>query len=170
MGRKQTNSELGRCALLALLFLGAVSCCGVYTLLSAALRPTPTSPVVDAIDSGDDLGRREEAECCRGIEHLELWGDAVKWGSDFKLNSSEECCRACKAMCSGVDGPCLCDSWVFCGDRKACGANFGEVRCPCFVFGFTFLFVWWNFVFYRSIMTELFFFLSIFWEIVDCLV
>uniref|UniRef100_A0A0A0KYJ0 Uncharacterized protein n=1 Tax=Cucumis sativus TaxID=3659 RepID=A0A0A0KYJ0_CUCSA len=38
-------------------------------------------------------------ECCRGIVQLELWGDAVKWGCDFKLNSSRECCLACKAMC-----------------------------------------------------------------------
>ena len=30
---------------------------------------------------------------------MELWGDAVKWGCDFKLNSSRECCLACKAMC-----------------------------------------------------------------------
>lgn len=129
MGRRQTDSELGRCALLALLFLGATSCCVVYTLLSAGLRRTPTSSVLDSIESGDVLGR-EEAQCCRGIEHLELWGDAVKWGADFKVNSSEECCRACKAMCSGVDGPCLCDSWVFCGNREACGAKFGEVCCP----------------------------------------
>lgn len=125
MGRRQTDSELGRCALLALLFLGATSCCVVYTLLSAGLRRTPISSVLDSIESGDVLGR-EEAQCCRGIEHLELWGDAVKWGADFKVNSSEECCRACKAMCSGVDGPCLCDSWVFCGNREACGAKFGE--------------------------------------------
>lgn len=129
MGRRQTDSELGRCALLALLFLGSISCCVVFTLLSMALRPTPASSVLDAaIESTDVLGR-EEAECCRGIEHLELWGDAVKWGADFRVNSSEDCCRACKAMCSGVDGACLCDSWVFCGDREACGAKYGEVLC-----------------------------------------
>ncbi|KAE8721245.1 RNA-binding family protein isoform 1 [Hibiscus syriacus] len=62
----------------------------------------------------------------KGIEHLDLWGDSVKWGSDFKLNSSKECCDACKDMCKGDDGPCLCDSWVFCGDKVACGSRFGE--------------------------------------------
>jgi len=50
----------------------------------------------------------------------------VKWGSEFKFNSSEQCCKACKTMCSGSDGPCLCDSWVFCGNREACGQKFGE--------------------------------------------
>jgi len=29
-------------------------------------------------------------------------------------------------MCSGNEGPCLCDSWVFCGNREACGPKFGE--------------------------------------------
>ncbi|PNX69430.1 peptidyl-prolyl cis-trans isomerase, partial [Trifolium pratense] len=65
--------------------------------------------------------------CCRGIENLELWGSAVKWGSDFKFNTSEGCCNACKSMCTGKDGPCLCDTWVFCGNRQACGSKFGEV-------------------------------------------
>nr|GEW23804.1 putative ribonuclease H-like domain-containing protein [Tanacetum cinerariifolium] len=64
--------------------------------------------------------------CCRGMDHFELWGAAVKWGSDFKFNSSVECCDACKAMCNGKDGPCLCDSWVFCGNPDACGSKYGE--------------------------------------------
>ncbi|KAG2315261.1 hypothetical protein Bca52824_018383 [Brassica carinata] len=29
-------------------------------------------------------------------------------------------------MCSGNDGPCLCDTWVFCGNKEACGSKFGE--------------------------------------------
>lgn len=130
MGRRRTDLELGRCTLLVLFILGAISCCVVYTLLSTALRPTPVSSVLDS-DESTDVSGRDEGQCCRGIEHLELWGDAVKWGADFKVNSSEECCFACKEMCSGVDGPCLCDSWVFCGNREACGAKFGEVCCPC---------------------------------------
>ena len=72
---------------------------------------------------GDDDGG-----CCRGIENLELWGPAVKWGSEFKFDSSKECCQACKNMCNGNDGPCLCDTWVFCGNKKTCGSKFGEVR------------------------------------------
>lgn len=88
-----------------------------------ALNPRHVSPRSNL--DGVDEGQREK-ECCRGIENLELWGAAVKWGSEFKFNSSEECCGACKKMCSGNDGPCLCDSWVFCGDREACGPHFGE--------------------------------------------
>ncbi|KAF5734258.1 hypothetical protein HS088_TW16G00705 [Tripterygium wilfordii] len=29
-------------------------------------------------------------------------------------------------MCTGDDGPCLCDTWVFCGNREACGSQFGQ--------------------------------------------
>ncbi|XP_074588498.1 uncharacterized protein LOC141844351 [Curcuma longa] len=70
-------------------------------------------------------GVQRGEDFCRGQEHLELWGLVVKWGADFKLNSSAECCRACKAMC-GSGGPCRCNSWVFCGDRERCGEKFGE--------------------------------------------
>lgn len=73
------------------------------------------------------VGKEKDEGCCRGMKSVELWGAAVKWGSEFKFNSSEECCKACKGMCSGSDGPCLCDSWVFCGDRESCGSKFGEV-------------------------------------------
>lgn len=76
----------------------------------------------------DDLGSGEEGQCCKGIQHLELWGDAVNWGTEFRVNSSEDCCKACKKMCGDGDkGSCLCNSWVFCGDRNACGTRFGEV-------------------------------------------
>lgn len=97
-----------------------------YAFVSFFFRDRTTSLAQKGVVSteGDDDGDRG---CCRGIAHLELWGDAVKWGSEFKVKSSEECCRACKEMCKGVDGPCLCDSWVFCGDREACGSKFGEV-------------------------------------------
>ncbi|KAL5795106.1 hypothetical protein ACOSP7_003700 [Xanthoceras sorbifolium] len=124
MGRRQTDSLIGRFALLVLLLLGSVSCVMVYLCFSM---------VYNSVSSGDSVGGNnsdEVNECCRGIEHLELWGDAVKWGSDFKVDSSEKCCMACKDMCGGADGggdgPCLCDSWVFCGDRQACGSRFGE--------------------------------------------
>ncbi|XP_065859113.1 uncharacterized protein [Euphorbia lathyris] len=131
MGRRQTDSELGRCALFLLLFTGAISCFMVYLCFSMFFRPSSpfsdsnsVSHVVESVESGK--GRNDDDECCRGTEHLELWGDAVKWGSDFKVNSSRECCMACKAMCGGSDGPCLCNSWVFCGDKQACGTQFGE--------------------------------------------
>ncbi|PKA58886.1 DNA excision repair protein ERCC-4 [Apostasia shenzhenica] len=95
------------------LVLALASCILVYAVFSSMLsRPMGSSP--------------EEEDCCRGVEHLELWGAAVKWGTDHKFNTSMECCQACKSMCSGADGPCLCDSWVFCGDRERCGKKFGE--------------------------------------------
>lgn len=70
---------------------------------------------------------RTEADCCRGMEGLELWGPAVKWGSDHRLPSAAACCAACKAMCPHPkDGACRCDSWVFCGDERKCKDRLGE--------------------------------------------
>ncbi|KAE8692992.1 hypothetical protein F3Y22_tig00110819pilonHSYRG00127 [Hibiscus syriacus] len=43
-------------------------------------------------------------------------------------------------MCTGNDGPCLCDTWVFCGNKEAYGSRFGEVSSslafPFFLLGF----------------------------------
>ncbi|XP_057976379.1 uncharacterized protein LOC131163708 [Malania oleifera] len=131
MGRKPNDPESTRWASLVLLVMGLVSCSLVYTFLTTVLRPGNSSSdseldssALASVDHGGALD--DNGGCCRGIENLELWGAAVKWGSEFKFNSSEECCRACKAMCSGSDGPCLCDSWVFCGNKEACGSQFGE--------------------------------------------
>eukprot|EP00262_Sarcandra_glabra_P013929 TRINITY_DN3955_c0_g2_i2.p1 TRINITY_DN3955_c0_g2~~TRINITY_DN3955_c0_g2_i2.p1 ORF type:complete len:350 (+),score=54.60 TRINITY_DN3955_c0_g2_i2:164-1213(+) len=129
MGRKPNeSSEAGRCGFLILLLMGFVSCSLVYMGLSIAFRPRKFLSFVDndGEHSSSLVEVDDDDECCRGTEKLEMWGAAVKWGSDFKFNSSKECCRACKAMCSGGDGPCLCDSWVFCGDREKCGNKFGE--------------------------------------------
>jgi hypothetical protein len=71
---------------------------------------------------------RADVDCCRGVEGLELWGPAVKWGSDHRLPSAAACCASCKAMCPHPeDGSCRCDSWVFCGDERRCKDRFGEV-------------------------------------------
>ncbi|KAJ7003497.1 hypothetical protein NC653_008653 [Populus alba x Populus x berolinensis] len=125
MGRRQNDSEPSRFISLSFLLVGLISCALVYTVLSVVLNPNLSSKG----SNFESLALTEESSdggCCRGIEKLELWGAAVKWGSDFKFNSSKECCQACKAMCTGIDGPCLCDTWVFCGNKKACGSKFGE--------------------------------------------
>ncbi|XP_017614153.1 uncharacterized protein LOC108459308 isoform X4 [Gossypium arboreum] len=127
MGRRQTDSDLHRFTLWVLFLIAAISCCMAYYSFSVSLKGNSDTIFVGSSESW--RGNEEEREgdgCCRGVEHLELWGDAMKWGSDFKLNSSEECCRACKEMCEGDDGPCLCDSWVFCGNKQDCGSRFGE--------------------------------------------
>ncbi|KAK6935075.1 Cyclophilin-type peptidyl-prolyl cis-trans isomerase domain [Dillenia turbinata] len=128
MGRKQSDAESTCCASFILLLLGVGSCFVVYTCLSTLLKPTSMSSDFDSfhlVEGNGELGLGNGG-CCRGIEGLELWGAAVKWGSDFKVNSSKECCEACKAMCSGNAGPCLCDTWVFCGNKESCGSKFGE--------------------------------------------
>lgn len=124
MGRRHNDSDFGRFALIVLFLTGMISCFAVYVFLTVVFRPSSTESMASVDD--DVVGGVLEEQCCRGIEHLELWGDAVKWGSEFKANSSEECCMECKRMCDGEGGPCLCNSWVYCGDREACGPRFGE--------------------------------------------
>lgn len=126
MGRRQIDSEPTRWVSLTLLLMGLFSCSLVYMFMTAVLRPNENSNF-SPISEAESLKLEENEDgCCRGIDNFELWGAAVKWGSDFKFNSSMECCESCKAMCSGNDGPCLCDSWVFCGNPDACGSKFGE--------------------------------------------
>lgn len=132
MARRQYDAGPPRFASLPLFLIGAVSCTAAYLFMSSVLRPAAHSPPFPGDGDGDRRFVKVEetrvgSECCGGVEHLELWGAAVKWGAEFKLNTSGECCRACKAMCSENGGPCLCDSWVFCGNREACGSQFGEV-------------------------------------------
>lgn len=128
MGRKPIDSEPAKLGHKMLLVLGIVACIAVYGFMSVALRPTGSSKIESLVnlDGESENLDVETSGCCKGIEKLELWGPVVKWGADFKFNSSEECCKACKAMCTVKDGPCLCDSWVFCGNKEACGSKFGE--------------------------------------------
>ncbi|CAB80978.1 hypothetical protein [Arabidopsis thaliana] len=124
--------EPGRFTATVLLLIGLISCVIVYAVFSSVLRPSQDPTLVDSAvrfkEEPRDHDATEDGEggCCRGIDNLELWGPAVKWGTDFKFNSSDGCCKACKVMCSGNDGPCLCDSWVFCGNKEDCGSKFGE--------------------------------------------
>lgn len=130
MGKKQLdpNATDNRRLHFTLIFLLFISCFLAYKTFSILTQNTyETELNVDSFQS-KLLGSSNSEECCRGIENMELWGSAVKWGTDHKFNDSKDCCNACKSMCSGEDGPCLCDSWVFCGDRERCGEKFGEVH------------------------------------------
>ncbi|KAM7260759.1 hypothetical protein ACFE04_026234 [Oxalis oulophora] len=128
MGRRQTDSEIGRRALFILFLMASISCYMVYLCFSFALKPNSLFSSSSSFDLNEKEKKEKEneEECCKGVEHLELWGDAVKWGSEFKTNSSKDCCFACKELCKGDTGPCLCDSWVYCGDHNACGSRFRE--------------------------------------------
>ncbi|KAL0317340.1 UNVERIFIED_CONTAM: hypothetical protein Sangu_2148300 [Sesamum angustifolium] len=136
MGRKGSELEPTRWGSLILLLMGLVSFSMVYIFMSSVLSPSSSLSASSRIGSVDgsyenDGGNSEFEQsggggCCRGIQGLELWGAAVKWGTEFRFNSSEQCCKACKKMCTGKDGPCLCDSWVFCGNKEACGEKLGE--------------------------------------------
>ncbi|GER28848.1 peptidyl-prolyl cis-trans isomerases [Striga asiatica] len=126
MGRKGSELEPTRWGSLILLLMGLVSFTAVYIFMSSALRPPVNSGIGPLRNGISELESSGDGDCCKGIENLELWGAAVKWGSEFKLNSSQQCCQACKDMCTGNQGPCLCDSWVFCGNKEVCGEKFGE--------------------------------------------
>lgn len=133
MGRRQNDADPSRYTSLFLVLVGLISFGIVYAVVSTLVNSNGSSKN-SSFDSLAMVGESggwdlegKDGECCRGIENLELWGAAVKWGTEFKFNSSVECCKACKAMCSGDDGPCLCDTWVFCGNKETCGSKFGEV-------------------------------------------
>ncbi|XP_073014318.1 uncharacterized protein [Typha latifolia] len=130
MGRRliDPGSNGSRRSFWILLFVIFLSCSLAYMVFSVTARRSSGDPSFSAMGSRltSDTESESEANCCRGLEHLELWGDAVKWGTNHRVNSPKECCEACKAMCKEKDGPCLCDSWVFCGDRERCGEKFGE--------------------------------------------
>ncbi|KAJ6328305.1 hypothetical protein OIU77_010073 [Salix suchowensis] len=109
MGRKQTDPEHGRYGLLVLFVMvqspfAWSTFVSLHRLDHRKATEFLVSKVSDGLKSEDADG-----DCCRGIEHLELWG------SEFNVNSSKACCLACKGMCSGGSGPCLCDSWLLPG-------------------------------------------------------
>ncbi|GAA0153478.1 hypothetical protein LIER_37685 [Lithospermum erythrorhizon] len=126
MRRKPNASESNpKCVHLIILLLGLLSCGAVYMSMSRFNNHGNIN--VDKIGTLSNLGGenvQENEGRCRGVERLELWGKAVKWGSEFKVNSPQECCKACQDMCN--NGPCLCDTWVFCSNRSSCGDRFGE--------------------------------------------
>ncbi|XP_027336803.1 uncharacterized protein LOC113850447 [Abrus precatorius] len=125
MGLKKNESGRTVSTSLMLLLLTLISCALAYAFFSAVFTDRGTSPVPDP-EIESFARAKGSGACCRGIENLELWGAAVKWGSEFKFNHSEGCCNACKSLCAGNDGPCLCDTWVFCGNRHSCGSKYGE--------------------------------------------
>ena len=102
---------------LLLFLIVLVSAAAALAYLSFPSALTPPRPAV-----------RADADCCGGTQGLELWGPAVKWGSNHRLPSAAACCASCKAMClHAEDGACRCNSWVFCGDERRCKDRLGEV-------------------------------------------
>jgi hypothetical protein len=65
--------------------------------------------------------------CCRGVQHLEFWGQVVVYGDVHSTNSSHECCAACKRHGGLTSEKLLCNSWVFCADQEKCGDKFKQV-------------------------------------------
>lgn len=129
MGKRHIHEPEGtRGPCVSLLLITLLSCTIVFLILSPVFKSFQASDHPANSTSAKtqiNLKHVYEPKCCSGIEHQELWGKAVKWGSDFNVKTSEECCKACKSMCTD-DGPCLCNSWVFCGDKKRCGDRFGQ--------------------------------------------
>ncbi|KAJ6722628.1 hypothetical protein OIU74_007262 [Salix koriyanagi] len=109
MGRKQTDPELGRYGLLVLFVM--VQSPVAWSTFVSLHRLDHRKATEFLVSKVSDILKSEDADgdCCRGIEHLELWG------SEFNVNSSKACCLACKGMFSGGSGPCLCDSWLLPG-------------------------------------------------------
>ncbi|KAM2565066.1 hypothetical protein TB1_007745 [Malus domestica] len=105
MGQKQNDPEATHYFSFVILLVVLVSCALVYTFVSAVLKPSDASSFSEGfselesltlVEKGGGVGVKGESGggCCRRTENLELWGAAVKWGSEFKFSSSEECCKA----------------------------------------------------------------------------
>ncbi|MCO5578905.1 hypothetical protein L7F22_032754 [Adiantum nelumboides] len=114
-----SDQEAGWRPFLVLSAITFATCLAVYLALS---------PFFTASSSRHGILDPHEthiSQCCRGTSHLELWGRVARSGDSHTFNSSVHCCNACKSMCSD-DGPCLCNSWVFCSDSEKCGDKFGQ--------------------------------------------
>lgn len=105
------------------LILLAVSCsCVVAYLCFSPLLQNYSASSSQALGAHAAVEVEDGGGCCRGLEHTELWSDAVNWGSDFLVDSTQECCEACKANQR-------CNSWVYCADQAKCG-NFHRQVVP----------------------------------------
>ncbi|MCO5603321.1 hypothetical protein L7F22_057470 [Adiantum nelumboides] len=114
-----SDQEAGWRPFLVLSAITFATCLAVYLALS---------PFFTAFSSRHGIFDPHEthiSQCCRGTSHLELWGRVARSGDSHIFNSSVHCCNACKSMCSD-EGPCLCNSWVFCSDSEKCGDKFGQ--------------------------------------------
>ncbi|BBN13503.1 hypothetical protein MPTK1_6g04020 [Marchantia polymorpha subsp. ruderalis] len=120
MRRKHGDSDTGCRQWVVFWSVLSATCLAVYVFLSPFFYETFTDNLQMVVKL-----REDKADCCRGMDHLEYWGRAVKWGSEHQVNTSQECCAACKALCTD-DGPCQCNSWVFCGDQARCGPKLGQ--------------------------------------------
>jgi hydroxyproline O-arabinosyltransferase len=61
------------------------------------------------------------------MRNTDFWGDALVWGYTNKAKTAEECCAQCANYKPTSSSDNLeCNVWVFCEDKKLCGAQFGE--------------------------------------------
>jgi cyclophilin family peptidyl-prolyl cis-trans isomerase len=116
----------------------------VATELEAALKAQRSQHVGQAVKPSQTPASDAEAAAMRLITlsggqchpkfHTDLWGDVVAWGSQNKAGSAAECCASCHAHNAAVargglekgKNSTLCDTWVFCGDKHKCGAQYQE--------------------------------------------
>lgn len=139
--RAAGESALGTLLMLALLAIVAFA--ATYSVMSALHGSAlpgggrdefPSGEGMADIDDGEKLaetdsvaevGKPKADSTCRGIEHFELWGEVDKWGSSNLVDTAEDCCRQCSQRCQSADA-CSCNTWVFCGNKEACGENFKQ--------------------------------------------
>lgn len=61
------------------------------------------------------------------LRNTDYWGDALVWGHSNKAASVEDCCAQCvKYKPTKENDNADCNVWVFCEDKKICGARYGE--------------------------------------------
>ena len=87
--------------------------------------PPPPPPEVPSPSPPPPPRKRPEAlgleVACHIQENTELWGAVVREGTDVTTHTAMECCSACRRVAVLDDGSPGCDTWVWCGNRTACG-------------------------------------------------
>eukprot|EP00884_Botryococcus_braunii_P021975 jgi/Botrbrau1/8461/Bobra.0237s0078.1 len=63
---------------------------------------------------------------CAELQHTDYWGEALKWGSKNRKNSSWECCEDCRRYQPPNDDSPSCNVWVWCGDKEKCGDQYQD--------------------------------------------
>ncbi|KAH7292026.1 hypothetical protein KP509_29G047800 [Ceratopteris richardii] len=119
LGKHAPEQDAGWRPFFILFFITFCTCAGVYFALS------PFFGVPMHSSTANKHHEIHISDCCRGTPNLELWGPVARSGENHVFNSSFHCCNSCKEMCLD-DGPCLCNSWVFCSDSEKCGNMFGQ--------------------------------------------
>ena len=93
-----------------------------------SLAGPPALGILKVASTSFDAAARACEPSCHALQHTELHGDVVKWGSEHLLESAALCCAACAAHAAAAaakpDGQQRgCNAWVYCSNGPLCGKS-----------------------------------------------